>query len=206
MFIADNSVHAFEKDMRRISQIDSTAQALSMSTYAQVSNGYGVDRDYSLFGRKLEKQIKNLESLQKDVTAELKKLDNRIRYYEDKHNGSKAEIDLKNYKGTLLKTQIDIIKTIIDTEVKIEKGRLDIIKVSSDVINQNTQGTGNKISTPDNFMANMFSPGMAVNNDPMSITSNHSMLAEPISHVETVSIPKQPVMPEPIMINQKEHL
>lgn len=206
MFIADNSVHAFEKDMRRISQIDSTAQALSMSTYAQVSNGYGVDRDYSLFGRKLEKQIKNLESLQKDVTAELKKLDNRIRYYEDKHNGSKAEIDLKNYKGTLLKTQIDIIKTIIDTEVKIEKGRLDIIKVSSDVINQNTQGTGNKISTPDNFMANMFSPGMAVNNDPMSITSNQSMLAEPISHVETVSIPKQPVMPEPIMINQKEHL
>ena len=206
MFIADNSVHAFEKDMRRISQIDSTAQALSMSTYAQVSNGYGVDRDYSLFGRKLEKQIKNLESLQKDVTAELKKLDNRIRYYEDKHNGSKAEIDLKNYKGTLLKTQIDIIKTIIDTEVKIEKGRLDIIKVSSDVINQNTQGTGNKISTPDNFMANMFSPGMTVNNDPMSITSNQSMLAEPISHVETVSIPKQPVMPEPIMINQKEHL
>lgn len=206
MFIADNSVHAFEKDMRRISQIDSTAQALSMSTYAQVSNGYGVDRDYSLFGRKLEKQIKNLESLQKDVTAELKKLDNRIRYYEDKHNGSKAEIDLKNYKGTLLKTQIDIIKTIIDTEVKIEKGRLDIIKVSSDVINQNTQGTGNKISTPDNFMANMFSPGVAVNNDPMSITSNQSMLAEPISHVETVSIPKQPVMPEPIMINQKEHL
>ena len=206
MFIADNSVHAFEKDMRRISQIDSTAQALSMSTYAQVSNGYGVDRDYSLFGRKLEKQIKNLESLQKDVTAELKKLDNRIRYYEDKHNGSKAEIDFKNYKGTLLKTQIDIIKTIIDTEVKIEKGRLDIIKVSSDVINQNTQGTGNKISTPDNFMANMFSPGMTVNNDPMSITSNQSMLAEPISHVETVSIPKQPVMPEPIMINQKEHL
>ena len=206
MFIADNSVHAFEKDMRRISQIDSTAQALSMSTYAQVSNGYGVDRDYSLFGRKLEKQIKNLESLQKDVTAELKKLDNRIRYYEDKHNGSKAEIDLKNYKGTLLKTQIDIIKTIIDTEVKIEKGRLDIIKVSSDVINQNTQVTGNKISTPDNFMANMFSPGMTVNNDPMSITSNQSMLAEPISHVETVSIPKQPVMPEPIMINQKEHL
>lgn len=206
MFIADNSVHAFEKDMRRISQIDSTAQALSMSTYAQVSNGYGVDKDYSLFGRKLEKQIKNLESLQKDVTAELKKLDNRIRYYEDKHNGSKAEIDLKNYKGTLLKTQIDIIKTIIDTEVKIEKGRLDIIKVSSDVINQNTPGTGNKISTPDNFMANMFSPGVAVNNDPMSITSNQAMLAGPVSHIETVSIPKQPVMPEPVMINQKEYL
>ena len=58
MFIADNSIYAFKKDIARLGQIDSTAQALSMATYAQTSNGYGVDNDYSLFGRKLEKQIR----------------------------------------------------------------------------------------------------------------------------------------------------
>ena len=146
-----------------------------------------------------------MESLQKDVTAELKKLDSRIRYYEDKHNGMKAEIDLKNYKGSLIKTQIDIIKSIIDTEVKIEKGRLDIIKVSSDVVNQNTPGTGNKISTPDNFMASMFSPGSSVNNDPMGITPRNEMLAEPVPYIETIPQP-QPIAPQPVVINQKEYL
>ena len=205
MFIADNSIYAFKKDIARLGQIDSTAQALSMATYAQTSNGYGVEKDYSLFGRKLEKQIRNLESLQKDVTAELKKLDSRIRYYEDKHNGMKAEIDLKNYKGSLIKTQIDIIKSIIDTEVKIEKGRIDIIKVSSDVVNQNTPGTGNKISTPDNFMASMFSPGSSVNNDPMGITPRNVMLAEPVPYIETIPQP-QPIAPQPVVINQKEYL
>jgi hypothetical protein len=117
----------------------------------------------------------------------------------------KAEIDLKNYKGSLIKTQIDIIKSIIDTEVKIEKGRIDIIKVSSDVVNQNTPGTGNKISTPDNFMASMFSPGSSVNNDPMGITPRNEMLAEPVPYIETIPQP-QPIAPQPVVINQKEYL
>ena len=64
MFIADNSIVAFKKDIARMNQIDSTAQALSMATYNQLSSNSG-DKDYSLFGRKLEKQVKNLEMIEK---------------------------------------------------------------------------------------------------------------------------------------------
>ena len=204
MFIADNSIHAFKKDIARIHQIDSTAQALSMATYNQLST-YSGDKDYSLFGRKLEKQVKNLEMIEKDVIAELKRIDIRIRHYEDKHNGSKAEIDLRNYKGTLIKTRIDIVKTIIDTEAKIEKGRIDIIKVSSDVVNQVTPNP-DRISTPDSFMANMFSKSNFQNIDPIAITTPKTVYLEQPNNstIETMAV-KSPVQ-EPITINQKEHL
>lgn len=204
MFIADNSIVAFKKDIARLNQIDSTAQALSMATYNQLSSNSG-DKDYSLFGRKLEKQVKNLEMIEKDVIAELKRIDIRIRHYEDKHNGSKAEIDLRNYKGTLIKTRIDIVKTIIDTEAKIEKGRIDIIKVSSDVMNQNTP-MSRRISTPDNFMSSIFSKSGPQNVDPISIPEpSMSYLEQPAeSTIESINV-KNPT-PVPITINQKEHL
>ena len=129
-------------------------------------------RSFSLYGKKIAKQVNNLNKIHSEIVNEIRDVGKRIKELASSGKATKTEVDLRTSKYGLYKTLIDLSKTVADLEGKIEKGRMDDIKFIKDIelarVKLMSGGVGNgtlelesgKISTNDNYMNNIFSNGI----------------------------------------------
>lgn len=129
-------------------------------------------RSFSLYGKKIAKQVNNLNKIHSEIVNEIRDVGKRIKELASSGKATKTEVELRTSKYGLYKTLIDLSKTVADLEGKIEKGRMDDIKFIKDIelarVKLMSGGTGNgtlelesgKISTNDNYMNNIFSNGV----------------------------------------------
>lgn len=167
-----NDLFGYDKDtfnrMKYINQ-EANAQANSFYSFIPFSNDNS-STEYSQYGKKLEKRIKNLNKLHDEIYNEIRDVGNRIRDLAQSGKATKTEVDLRTSKYSLFKSLIDVEKTVADLESKKEKGRMDDIKFNKDLELANLKiqaGGGNiahqmedRISTNDSYMNSLFSGGV----------------------------------------------
>lgn len=122
---------------------------------------------YSMYGKKVEKQIRNLTKLGDEVLNELREAKKRIKQLADSGKATKTEVDLRSGTYSLYKTYVDISKTIVDFETRKEKQKMDEAKFIRDSELAQLKMTGtvssdsmDKISSTGNYMNNIFSGGV----------------------------------------------
>ena len=117
-------VYGYEKDVfQHMRDIEGVAQALSTANYGTFKVLDNNERSYSLYGKALEKEIKNLDLIQKDIDADIRSIQSRIKDFRNSgmRNG-KLEVDLTVAKQSYFKMQVDIIKAKVDIFSKARYG------------------------------------------------------------------------------------
>ena len=212
-------VYGYEKDVgQHMRNIEGVAQALSTANYGTFKVLDNSERSYSLYGKALEKEIKNLDLIQKDIDADIRSIQSRIKDFRNSgmRNG-KLEVDLTVAKQSYFKMQVDIIKAKVDIFSKAEKNKQEMLKLATDVTNNNTPGTGAIRTDAEGFMnyalnrqhnSNIMNGGFYPQQpQPMPQT----MVRQPMIQtqvVEAIDVPT--VQPNPIsdviQLSQKEEL
>ena len=192
--------------MKYINQ-EANAQANSFYSFIPFSNDNS-STEYSQYGKKLEKRIKNLNKLHDEIYNEIRDVGNRIRDLAQSGKATKTEVDLRTSKYSLFKSLIDVEKTVADLESKKEKGRMDDIKFNKDLELANLKiqaGGGNiahqmedRISTNDSYMNSLFSGGVDkfINTNMSAPAYKPQMPGEskiPTTNAHPYNTPEQPV-------------
>ena len=205
-----NDLFGYDKDtfnrMKYINQ-EANAQANSFYSFIPFSNDNS-STEYSQYGKKLEKRIKNLNKLHDEIYNEIRDVGNRIRDLAQSGKATKTEVDLRTSKYSLFKSLIDVEKTVADLESKKEKGRMDDIKFNKDLELANLKiqaGGGNiahqmedRISTNDSYMNSLFSGGVDkfINTNMSAPAYKPQMPGEskiPTTNAHPYNAPEQPV-------------
>ena len=205
-----NDLFGYDKDtfnrMKYINQ-EANAQANSFYSFIPFSNDNS-STEYSQYGKKLEKRIKNLNKLHDEIYNEIRDVGNRIRDLAQSGKATKTEVDLRTSKYSLFKSLIDVEKTVADLESKKEKGRMDDIKFNKDLELANLKiqaGGGNiahqmedRISTNDSYMNSLFSGGVDkfINTNMSAPAYKPQMPGEskiPTTNAHPYNTPEQPV-------------
>lgn len=205
-----NDLFGYDKDtfnrMKYINQ-EANAQANSFYSFIPFSNDNS-STEYSQYGKKLEKRIKNLNKLHDEIYNEIRDVGNRIRDLAQSGKATKTEVDLRTSKYSLFKSLIDVEKTVADLESKKEKGRMDDIKFNKDLELANLKiqaGGGNvahqledRISTNDSYMNSLFSGGVDkfINTNMSAPTYKPQVPGEskiPTTNARPYNAPEQPV-------------
>lgn len=166
-----NDIFGYDQDtFNRLKYINQEANNYANSFYSFIPFSNDNTNEYSQYGKKLEKRIKNLNKLHDEIYNEIREVGNRIRDLVQSGKATKTEVDLRTSKYSLFKSLIDVEKTVADLESKKEKGRMDDIKFNKDLELTNLKiqaGGGNiahqmedRISTNDNYMNSLFSGGV----------------------------------------------
>lgn len=169
MFYVD--MFNYEQDVfNKLKNIDLHAQQVSSNYYSFIPFSDDTSREYSLYGSKLEKRIKNLNRMNESISNDIRDISKRIKDIASSGKPSKTEGEFRNIKASLYKIQLDIEKTTADLEGKKEKGRMDDIKFNRemDMLDAKIAASGglpnspmgDHISTTDKFMANTMSGGV----------------------------------------------
>ena len=172
MFVVEDMFGYDENVFNKLKYINDTAKKSGQrivsfgETYYDANN---LTPGYSMYGKKVEKQIRNLTKLGDEVLNELREAKKRIKQLADGGKATKTEVDLRSGTYSLYKTYVDISKTIVDFESRKEKQKMDEAKFIRDgelaqlkLSGAGLQNTNNmdQISTTGNYMNNIFSGGV----------------------------------------------
>lgn len=172
MFIVEDMFGYDDNVFNKLKYINDTAKRTGQrivsfgETYYDANN---LTPGYSMYGKKVEKQIRNLTKLGDEVLNELREAKKRIKQLADGGKATKTEVDLRSGTYSLYKTYVDISKTIVDFESKKEKQKMDEAKFIRDgelaQLKLNGAGVSNvnnmeKISSTGNYMNSIFSGGV----------------------------------------------
>lgn len=213
-------VYGYEKDVfQHLRDIEGVAQALSTANYGTFKVLDNNERSYSLYGKALEKEIKNLDLIQKDIDADIRSIQGRIKEFRNSgmRNG-KLEVDLTVAKQSYFKMQVDIIKAKVDIFSKAEKNKQEMLKLATDVTNNNTPGTGairtdaegfmnyalNRQHTPNNIMNGGVYP-QPVQPTPQAIVRQPMIQTQVVEAIDVPTVQPNPVS-DVIQLSQKEEL
>lgn len=172
MFVVEDMFGYDDNVFNKLKYINDTAKRTGQrivsfgETYYDANN---LTPGYSMYGKKVEKQIRNLTKLGDEVLNELREAKKRIKQLADGGKATKTEVDLRSGTYSLYKTYVDISKTIVDFESKKEKQKMDEAKFIRDgelaQLKLNGAGVSNvnnmeKISSTGNYMNSIFSGGV----------------------------------------------
>ena len=172
MFVVEDMFGYDDNVFNKLKYINDTAKRTGQrivsfgETYYDANN---LTPGYSMYGKKVEKQIRNLTKLGDEVLNELREAKKRIKQLADGGKATKTEVDLRSGTYSLYKTYVDISKTIVDFESKKEKQKMDEAKFIRDgelaQLKLNGAGISNvnnmeKISSTGNYMNSIFSGGV----------------------------------------------
>ena len=204
-----NDIFGYDKDtFNRMKYINQEANAQANSFYSFIPLSNDSSNEYSQYGKKLEKRIKNLNKLHDEIYNEIREVGTRIRDLAQSGKATKTEVDLRTSKYSLFKSLIDVEKTVADLESKKEKGRMDDIKFNKDLELANLKiqaGGGNvahqmedRISTNDSYMNSLFSGGVDkfINTNMSAPSYRPQQPGEsriPTTNAQPYNAPEQPV-------------
>lgn len=172
MFVVEDMFGYDDNVFNKLKYINDTAKRTGQrivsfgETYYDANN---LTPGYSMYGKKVEKQIRNLTKLGDEVLNELREAKKRIKQLADGGKATKTEVDLRSGTYSLYKTYVDISKTIVEFESKKEKQKMDEAKFIRDgelaQLKLNGAGVSNvnnmeKISSTGNYMNSIFSGGV----------------------------------------------
>ena len=172
MFVVEDMFGYDDNVFNKLKYINDTAKKTGQrivsfgETYYDANN---LTPGYSMYGKKVEKQIRNLTKLGDEVLNELREAKKRIKQLADGGKATKTEVDLRSGTYSLYKTYVDISKTIVDFESRKEKQKMDEAKFIRDgelaqlkLSGAGVQSNGNmdQISTTGNYMNSIFSGGV----------------------------------------------
>lgn len=177
MFVVEDTFGYENNIFNKMKYIDQQAQRYAthyISTPYSDSGDETNSKSFSLYGKKIAKQVNNLNKIHTEIVNEIRDVSKRIKELAGSGKATKTEVDLRTGKYTLYKTLIDLNKTVADLEGKIEKGRMDDLKFLKDMelarakmLAGGAAGNGglnnvetNKFSTVDNYMNNLFGNGV----------------------------------------------
>lgn len=172
MFVVEDMFGYDDNVFNKLKYINDTAKRTGQrivsfgETYYDANN---LTPGYSMYGKKVEKQIRNLTKLGDEVLNELREAKKRIKQLADGGKATKTEVDLRSGTYSLYKTYVDISKTIVDFESRKEKQKMDEAKFIRDgeLAQLKLSGAGvsnvnnmEKISSTGNYMNSIFSGGV----------------------------------------------
>ena len=84
-----------------------------------------ISAEASLYGKAMAKTIRMTENLYKDYDTELKIINETIARLKSSPKNIKYEMEARNLKLNILKSKLDVIKTIVDCNTKVKKSSED---------------------------------------------------------------------------------
>lgn len=111
-----------------------------------------ISAEASLYGKAMAKTIRMTENLYKDYDTELKIINETIARLKSSPKNIKYEMEARNLKLNILKSKLDVIKTIVDCNTKVKKSSEDDIKLMQSLNKGSIDGSLSPSILPDTIV------------------------------------------------------
>ena len=167
MFFTEN-MYGYENDVRERMQRIENFHNRNLGPRFEIESSdprYNtmVSKDFSLYGKKMEKALRMATDLYREYEVELKRVNERIKTFANNPKYMKYEMEATNIKNSLLNGKLNVIKQLMDAHSKVKKAQEDDLKLQKDLFGKDNGMGGdflsNAVSNSDTYLNKILADG-----------------------------------------------